>query len=397
MTARAGHLPLPGVDEIAALPIDQSRLNRVRARAEALKVEREAKEQVEAEEAARLWKPPVKEGIATFLATEPAVPSFHVDGLWPHGGTVVLEAAKKWGKSTMMRNLVESVIGGAAFLHRFEVTAPFTRAVVIDMELTHRQAWNYWHGAALRDDQMELWRLRGSAGTMALRDPRVRGHVVAKLRDSGADLVVLDPLGPVLRVCGFEENSNDDVGRLLDIWDEVLSDAGVTASVIPHHMGHGAERARGASVIGDKADAIWTGTYAVQGEDSGPRFLKARGRDVELESSQVDYDPVTRAMTMSLDPTRRSDVSKSKREEKKVAAEMERVAQAKAALEANPSGFPSVRALKDYLGVTWDGTRCKAIRETLEAEGLIQRGVPGFIPPGESEANTSEPIEGASQ
>lgn len=397
MTAGAGHLPLPGVDEIATLPLDQSRLNRVRARAEALKVEREAKEQVEAEEAARLWKPPVREGIATFLAVEPAVPSFHVDGLWPHGGTVVLEAAKKWGKSTMMRNLVESVIGGAAFLNRFRVSAPFARAVVIDMELTHRQAWNYWHGAALRDDQMELWRLRGSAGTMALRDPRVRGHVVARLRDSGADLVVLDPLGPVLRVCGFEENSNDDVGRLLDIWDEVLSDAGVTASVIPHHMGHGAERARGASVIGDKADAIWTGTYAVQGEDSGPRFLKARGRDVELESSQVDYDPVTRAMTMSLDPTRRSDVSKSKREEKKVAAEMERVTQARAALEANPSGFPSVRALKDYLGVTWDGTRCKAIRETLEAEGRIKRGVPGFIPPGESEANTSEPLEGASQ
>lgn len=397
MSAEAAHLPLPDVGEIATLPVDEARLNQVRARVEALKVEREAREQVEAEEAARLWKPPVREGIATFLAAEPAVPSFHVEGLWPHGGTVVLEAAKKWGKSTMVRNLVESVIGGRAFLDRFEVTSPFTKAVVIDMELTHRQAWNYWQGAALRDDQMELWRIRGSSGTMALRDPRVRGQVVARLRDSGADLVVLDPLGPVLRVCGFEENSNDDVGRLLDIWDEVLADAGVTASMIPHHMGHGAERARGASVIGDKADAIWTGTYAVQGEDSGPRFLKARGRDVELESSQVDYDPATRAMTMSLDPTRRSDVSKSKREEKKVAAEMERVGQARAALEANPSGFPSVRAFKDHLGVTWDGTRWRAIREALEAEGLIQAGVPGFIPLEEGNANTPEPIEGEPQ
>ena len=210
-------------------------------------------------------------GLASFLKEEPEGPSFHVDGLWPYEGHLLLVAPAKWGKSTLVRNLVDSAVTGSDFLGEFKVTSPFKRVLILDMELTPHQLWNYWTGPPLTDEQAQFDMLRGSSGSMVLRDPRSRRDLAARIRDTGADLVVVDPLGPVMRVNEFEENSNDDVGRMMDLWKEVCSAAGVTASVLPHHTGHGGERGRGASVFNDTADAIWTGTYSKPGENEGPR------------------------------------------------------------------------------------------------------------------------------
>jgi hypothetical protein len=258
---------------------------------------REARRLADSRELAEgdVWREPLSLPISDFLAVEPDAPSFHVEGLWPHGGLVLLNAAKKWGKSTMVRHLTESVLTGTPFLRQFEISSPFEKALVIDCELSERQAWDMWTGTPLTGDQMVLWRLRESLSTLRFREPVVRKEVTSRIADLGVDLLVLDPLGPVLRVNTWEENSNTDVGSCLDLLVEMCADAGVTGIFLPHHTGHSGTNARGASVLGDKADAIWSGALTNASDPYGARTLGAIGRSgVSQHPVQLSFDPATR-------------------------------------------------------------------------------------------------------
>lgn len=339
-----------------------------------------AKEIVGAENAAKQFQPPRSEGISTLLAEEPKEPSFHIESMWPHGGMVLALAPKKWGKSTLVRNVVRAGVTGEPFLGRFDVVSRFNRALVIDMELTRRQFYDYWRGVGLTDEQAVAWRLRGSSSTMAIQSPYVRRELVHRMRDTGADLMVLDPIGPALRACGVEENSNDGVGRFLDLLDEMRLEAGIEALLIPHHMGHNGEHGRGASVLGDKADAIWTGTFERGGDTSGTRFLGAQGRDVSFESTELAYDAATRHLWIPELGRSRASIardSKAKRRERELSERTEMVA---SALRDVHEGFHSNEALKRHLSVSWNGDVLSKIRSRLVEEGRMAAGS-GWSPP----------------
>lgn len=340
-----------------------------------------ARETYESKRASEVFKEPKGTGLGTLLAHEPAIPAFHIEEWWPHGGTVVVQAPRKWGKSTLVRNTVTSVMTGDPFLGQFAVTSGFKRALLIDMELTERQFYDYWVGSPMSDAQVSVWQLRGSAGTMAIRSDWVRREITKKIADTGAELVVLDPLGPALRACVFAENSNDDLGRFLDLWDEIRKDAGVTASFIPHHVGHSGDHGRGASVLGDKADATWTGTFAKTGAGIGDeRFLGAIGRMPERESTELAFDPATRVMTMNEYCRPRALVAKESKAEKEARELAERVRLVETALIVNTGGFSSNPALLAYLKVSWNGTRLAAVRQALMDSGKIRRSGVGWYP-----------------
>lgn len=253
------------------------------------------REDLATEKVSEGWKPPVPLGISTFLSVEPEAPSFHVQGLWPHGGLVMLNAAKKWGKTTNVRHTVECVLTGQPLYGQFAIDSPLSRALVIDNELSHRQTWDMWQGSGLSDDQLILWRLRESLSTLAIRDEFVRKELVKAIADTGADLLVIDPLGPLLRANAWDENSNSDVGLCLDLLAEMAHDAGVTSMLIPHHTGHDGAHARGASVIGDKADAIWSGTLARPSDPYGARKFGAIGRSgVSQRPVELSWDEAKR-------------------------------------------------------------------------------------------------------
>jgi len=113
------------------------------------------------------------------------------------------------------------------------------------------------------------------------------------LADAGATTVVLDCIGPILAALGLDENKAAEVGRFLATFEQLLAEAGVPESFVIHHMGHDAERSRGASRLRDWPDAEWR---LVRQDDSpaSARYLSAYGRDVDMPESRLDYDPLTR-------------------------------------------------------------------------------------------------------
>ena len=298
-----------------------------------------AREDLASEHMAEEWKVPEAVGIASFLAHKPTAPSFHIQGLWPHGGMVLLNAAKKWGKTTNVRHTVECVLTGTPLYGQFEVTAPFTKALVIDNELSHRQMWDMWEGSPLTDEQLIMWPLRQSLSSLAIRNEWVRNELVKRIAETGADLLVIDPLGPLLRANQWEENSNTDVGMALDLLAEMAGEAGVTGLLIPHHTGHDGAHARGASVIGDKADAIWTGTLKRPTDPYGVRLFGAIGR------SGVSQKPVE----LSWDENTRSPFINDEAFESPESALSKAFALAKIVEQGMREGHLTTRAIQDYV------------------------------------------------
>jgi hypothetical protein len=369
--------PVPGSSEDTAS--DQE----VRTEYRKLDLRARATEMLETKKIERDWKPPVIEAMTSVLATPPDHSTVHIESFWPYGGNVILQAAKKWGKSTLVRHAVECMATGKPLFDRFEVTAPVDRVLLIDMELTREQVYDYWKGTPLRADQLDVWRLRGSSSTMGIRTPRIRSEIAKRIADGGYDLVVMDPIGVVMGANELEENDNTDFRLFFNIWTEMLKDAGVTASLIPHHFGHQGERGRGASVISDWADAIWTGVYT-KPEDAGKsdarRFIGVEGRyPVGLDLTEITMDPTSRSLTMLESAQSRSEVLEVDKKALAQAARQDTIMQA---LLAVPAGFSSDRELnawlRDKTGKGMSATTLLAMRHHMTDTGLLKQGVTGW-------------------
>ena len=261
-----------------------------------LRADQLARAELAAENAAAI--PPMFGG-AEFLAQPDDEPVYRINDLWPSGGNVVLAAQFKSGKTTAVHNLLRSLCDGAPFLGRFHVTPPDGAVFVIDAEMPARSARRWLNEQMIaRADRFRYQNIRGSASSFNILLPELRRTWAGRIADAGTAVVVLDCLGPVLAALGLEENSGADVGRLLEAFQELLRDAGVREAVVVHHMGHGAERARGASRLRDWPDAEWR--LVRQDDDpASARYFSAFGRDVDVSESRLDFDPHTRALRIA--------------------------------------------------------------------------------------------------
>lgn len=236
---------------------------------------------------------------------------YRVADLWPAEGRVMLSAAAKSGKTTMIAaNLIPSLLDGRDFLGRSS-TQPVTGGIVyLNMEVGPRILRRWMRDAGVpMDPRLLVVNLRGKASTLTLDTPAGRQRLANVLMAHDAEIVILDPLAPVLASLNLDENSNSDVARFFGYWSEALALAGVKDDLIVHHTGHAGERSRGASRLNDEPDAIWTLTKSDGGEDvdeldamfgAGPtRYLQAYGRDVDLAAEALEYDPQTHALTLT--------------------------------------------------------------------------------------------------
>jgi hypothetical protein len=150
--------------------------------------------------------------------------------------------------------------------------------------------------------------LRGKAGSLQLNSDAGRKKTAQFIADHGTDIVILDPLAPLLASLGLDENSNADVAQFFAWWSEMLSIAGVADDLVVHHTGHAGDRSRGASRLLDEPDAIWTLTKGKDIEPTdptdiwsgiAPRYLGAYGRDVEEQPRRLQFDPASRNLTLT--------------------------------------------------------------------------------------------------
>ena len=262
----------------------------------------------------KLGEIPVMTGIDLddFLAQPDEDENYRVAGLWPAEGRVLLAAAAKAGKTTMVAaNLIPAIVDGRKFLNQYPTTKLNGRLAYFNMEVGENTLRRWMRDSGVQGvSQVVVVNLRGKASHMALSTPDGRKRLGTWLAARDVEIAIIDPLAPILAAHGLDENSNTDVATFFSWWTEALTIAGVKDDLIVHHTGHAGQRSRGASRLLDEPDAIWTlaKTDDEDPTDSNPygnvgvRTFSAYGRDVDLEAQVVTYDPTTRQLSLSGNP-----------------------------------------------------------------------------------------------
>ncbi|WP_195167903.1 AAA family ATPase [Mycobacteroides abscessus] len=315
--AKVGARQVPELEDVApAFTIDPDQLNgtddngqpteaalaardylasAIQQRAFQLRVDREARRLIEEETRPQISYPAVRSLDALLAQPLPPV-RFRIDQLAPVDARVMLSAAYKAGKSTLVGNVMRSLADGGPFLGRFTVNTPAKRIVLIDDELSDHtvQRWLQEQRIANTAAVADVVTLRGNVKAFNLLDDNCRARWATRLGDIGCDYLILDCLRPVMDAIGLDENR--EAGRFLVPFDELLKDAGIGDALLVHHMGHNGERSRGDSRLQDWPDAIWR-LMRETDEPSSPRFFSAYGRDVDIPEGRLAFDPSTRHLT----------------------------------------------------------------------------------------------------
>lgn len=288
--------PVDGIDldQLAFEREVAHELRRIRIREEAARRARKARQ-------GPVHRPPIV-ALDAFLAIPDEPVAYRIDRLWPKGGRVVLAAQYKAGKTTMVGNLMRSLVDSQPFLDTFQVEPFAGKVVLLDDELDETMVRRWLRDQGIQHTQAAaVVSLRGRLSSFDLLDPETRSEWAADLRSAGATVVVLDCLAPILDALGLSEDK--EAGRFLVAFDEMLKEAGVSEAVLVHHMGHTGERARGASRLRDWPDVEWRLVREKnddgESEPNAPRYFSAFGRDVDVPECLLAYDVTSRRLEIA--------------------------------------------------------------------------------------------------
>jgi hypothetical protein len=129
-----------------------------------------------------------------------------------------------------------------------------------------------------------------------------REWLIETLIDLDCQILIVDPFGAAYR---GEENSNSEVRAWLRNLDEIKAAVGVREMFVTTHTGRaeqavGRERSRGATVLNDWPDTNITYT-ADKDDNSTLRYLRAKGRGVDLPEVVIDWSAADHHLTLVSD------------------------------------------------------------------------------------------------
>jgi hypothetical protein len=255
-----------------------------------MKVQAEAKRLLAAE------SDTLREVEPTNERTMPKGPTYRIDRVLPAGGYALLDAQRKAGKTTAGLNVTRSLLYNEPLFGEYEPSVTrFLRVAMFDLEMSEGQFSQWLLDTKLFDEpRLYTENLRGEVKALGILDDRRRGRLARRLEDQGIDVLMTDPIGPLIRAYGMDENSTS-VGELIDGLLTLTNEAGASELFASHHMGKDVSRgARGSSVLEDTPDALWS---LRRNEKEGITTFGALGRDVD-ESAVLDYDPATRLLSV---------------------------------------------------------------------------------------------------
>jgi hypothetical protein len=233
-----------------------------------------------------------------------------MDKIVPWQASCLISAQRKTGKTTFVLNLARSLLTGEDFLGRFAVRPINGDVAILNYEVSAAQLARWADEAGVPRGRLFLVNLRGRGNPLGDDDGRMR--LAALLRSRGTEALLCDPFGRAYT--GVSQNDPGEVGRWLDDLEHFArTDVGVNDLMLTAHAGWEGERTRGASALEDWPDSIITMTRGGRvdgdgGEDA--RYLKAIGRDVELEEDRLNFDMETRTLTLSRTGSRRATAAK---------------------------------------------------------------------------------------
>lgn len=237
------------------------------------------------------------------LEAEAQPTQFLIDGLASVGDNISITGQYKTGKTLFVCNLVRALVEGEPFLDEYAVedlqdcnvglwSCEMTQGVIEDRYLRPQ---GFTEDGASR---LMIWHGRGYG--INLLDDVGKQWAINWLKNQDITVWVVDSFARVCAMAGVEANDNDQVLRLLKTLDEIKKAAGVSELFLIAHTGRSElskERARGATVFDDWADARWVLT-----REGDMRFLKVEGRDVEMPMTSLKYDADTKRLKLGSDP-----------------------------------------------------------------------------------------------
>lgn len=227
-----------------------------------------------------------------YALESPAV-KFRIADLWPTDGTLLCAAQSKAGKTVLSGNVTHSLVTGEPFLGSYAVRPLVDGEDVLFIVNNELEDWQYKEllekrGTPAGHSKFMSVHLRDRPSVLNLMDKTIWKYWVEKLNHCGPDgrpatMLMVDPLGPMLRAMGRNENSNEEVGPVMDMLNELRSETSIREIFIIHHMGHDGGRdrvggSRGASVLNDVPTALWDYKREKEDDQWSPRIFNAVGR-----------------------------------------------------------------------------------------------------------------------
>lgn len=236
---------------------------------------------------------PFDAGLLSEMLARPKSPPMRVDGLIPTDGSALIVAQRKTGKTTLVLNYARSLILGEPLLG-MDVRPLQGRVGFLNFEVSGETLTNWADDHKVPHERFYQVNLRGRRNPFAC--PEDRERLAALLRSHEVEALVIDPFGRAYP--GTSQNDPGEVQAFLTGLDSFArAEAGATDLVLTAHAGWNGERARGASSLEDWADAVVTMTR--DPDDETQRFLRAIGRDIEIEEDRLSYDHETRTLSLT--------------------------------------------------------------------------------------------------
>lgn len=280
----------PRTDE-AGQPVDlHSKL--VRDEVRRLRAQRDARAILAAEGRSR---DPFDAGTLAEVLGRPEEPAARVETLIPWQASTLVVAQRKTGKTTWSLNLARCLVTGEPFLGSMAVRPinPDAKVGLLNFEVSGAQLARWAHECGVPAERLFLVNLRGRRNP--LTDTEDRADLADLLRAQRVETLIVDPFGRAFS--GESQNDAGQVGSWLIGLDEFArANVGALDVILTAHAGWNGERSRGSSALEDWADSIITLT---RDEETGERFIRATGRDVDLDEDRLDFDPVTRLLRLS--------------------------------------------------------------------------------------------------
>ena len=220
---------------------------------------------------------------------------WRIHGWQPAGTRSLLAAQYKAGKTTLVGNLIRSLVDNEPWLGTANVDPIITgRFTLLDFEMSERQLDDWLADQNIQNtDKVVVVPLRGKATTFDILDEPTRSQWADMLR--GTEYLAVDCLRPILDALGLDEHR--EAGRFLTAFDALCDEAQIPDGIMVHHMGHHGERSRGDSRLRDWPDVEWR-LVRENDEPNSPRYISAYGRDVEQPEGLLHHDPDSRHLSL---------------------------------------------------------------------------------------------------
>lgn len=210
--------------------------------------------------------------------------SYVVKDLLPSGGTSLVTAKPKVGKSTLARNLVVCVARGVPFLGRSTSQGP---PIYLSLEEKRHEVRVSYKRMGASDE-----RLMVHVGPAPLEPLAALARMI---EEHAPSLVVIDPLFRFLRI--KDGNDYAEVTRAFEPLVDIARDAGTHICLL-HHMGKG-ERSDADAVLGSTGLFAAVDTLIMLNKTDGARVAKSvnrYGRD--LDDCVLKLDPNTEIISV---------------------------------------------------------------------------------------------------